>query len=200
MKISISTMTGKLKDIPAINTNPIGNKFCDKMSKDPNSICAHCYSRRMLLTYRSNCGDAWGKNQEALSKNILTKEEIPFVNNSFFRYHGHGELVNEKHFINFILIAKHNPHCTFALWTKRKDIIKKQSENIPKNLILIYSEPKMNKTHNYVPKHFDKVFSVFDKTYVKQNNIVTNCDGVDCRKCLKCYKKKSTNIISEVLR
>ena len=48
--LKISEMTGKLTDIPAINTNTLTNSFCTKMhaKKHPKNICGVCYSQRML--------------------------------------------------------------------------------------------------------------------------------------------------------
>ena len=50
--LKISEMTGKLTDIPAINTNTLTNSFCTKMhaKKHPKNICGVCYSQRMLKT------------------------------------------------------------------------------------------------------------------------------------------------------
>ena len=41
MKLKISNMTGKLKDIQAINTNTLSNDFCKKenQSNNPDKIC-----------------------------------------------------------------------------------------------------------------------------------------------------------------
>ena len=46
MKLKISNMTGKLKDIQAINTNTLSNSFCKKenQSNNPDKICTICYS------------------------------------------------------------------------------------------------------------------------------------------------------------
>ena len=51
----------------------------------------------------------------------------------------------------------------------------------PDNLILIYSNPKLNKPLEKLPKYFDKTF----------NNVTTdsqeiNCDG-KCQECMMCY-------------
>ena len=63
---------------------------------------------------------------------------------------------------------------TFSLWTKRKDIVYKVLKldytDKPKNLIFVYSNPKLDSVMTKVPRHFDKVF----------NNVTTKSDLVMC--------------------
>ena len=60
-----------------------------------------------------------------LKTNYKTKNPLFLLDRSIARFHSHGELINETHLINLVNIALHNPHCNFALWTKRFDIISK---------------------------------------------------------------------------
>jgi hypothetical protein len=79
----------------------------------------------------------------------------------------------------------HNPHCSFALWTKRKDLIRKfySKNEKPSNLILIYSNPKIDAVMHNVPEFFNRTFNnVSKKSAVKQN-----CTGQKCKDCLLCY-------------
>ena len=118
------------------------------------------------------------------------------INSAFFRFHGHGELINMTHLWNFVQIARANPQTTFALWTKRKDFIKKMMtqqkytsipSGKPNNMILIYSNPKINCVQIEPPRFFDKVFNnVSVKGYKNEN-----CTGQKCIECLACYKKDS---------
>ena len=138
VKVHISVMSGKLKGISAINTNTVTNKFCQKMQKG-NNICKHCYSQAMLTGSRKNCQDSFQRNSDLLSSRGLSNHEIPIINAAWFRFHGHGELINELHFLNLCRIAEANPQTTFALWTKRKDIVWDycKTDVLPDNLILI---------------------------------------------------------------
>jgi len=61
MSIHFSTMTGKLKGIPAINTNTVTNEFCIKMN-ETDAICKSCYSMNMLSGSRKNCQPAFERN------------------------------------------------------------------------------------------------------------------------------------------
>lgn len=192
--IKISNMTGKLEGMPAINTNTLTNNFCKKMHKNvhPQSICAQCYSFRMLETYRANCATAWQKNSDILSKSVLSADELPVINNHSFRFDGHGELINLTHYFNLIRIAKKNQGCHFALWTKRLDIIRRASKSVspdavrPENLILIYSNPMIDRVMHKPPPGFDKVFNnTSDRTRDD------NCSGRKCIDCLQCYRHES---------
>ena len=194
--VKISKMSGKLLGIPAINTDTTSNQFCirEYQSGNPNKICVYCYSHEMLNTFRKNCVPAFKHNSDLLSKAELIPDLLPVINSAFFRFNGHGELINKTHFENFIWIASHNPQTIFSLWTKRKDIVAHYAKQnaIPKNMILIYSNPRTDKLIKQPPKHFHKVF----------NNVTTetegeNCTGQKCITCLKCYQFESESVIIE---
>lgn len=183
-QLKISEMTGKLKNIPAINTNPLDNKFCNKMCKT-KAVCKHCYSRAMLQGIRKNCGPAWSKNFQILSK-PLTEEQIPSINAVWFRFHGHGELNGSTMFLNFCKIAKKNFRTQFVLWTKRTDIVRKHRHEVPKNMTLIYSNPRLNNVLKNPPAGFDRVFNVVSKDHYN-----SNCVGKSCYDCGLCYDPNS---------
>ena len=194
--VKISKMSGKLSDIPAINTNTVTNEFCIKM-KDTDSICGSCYSHRMLNTYRKNCQPAFQHNSDLLSKAELIPDLLPRVNSAYFRFNGHGELINETHLINLIGICNKNPHTNFALWTKRKNLVFSvlRAQPKPKNLILVYSNPKIDCVQTEPPRHFDKVFNNVTKPVYRSSE---NCTGQKCIECLACYRKDSgTDVIIE---
>jgi len=196
MKINISEMTGKLKGIQAINTNPLSNPFCQKMngSLDNTLICSSCYSCKMLKGYRRNCVPAFERNSETLSSAAITNEDIPKIKSNIVRIHAHGELINETHLDNIISIANKYPTKTFSLYTKRKDMIINKS--IPSNMILVYSNPKIDAPITEVPEKFDKVFNVCRTTNLDK----INCGANNCNACRKCYDKGKENIIYEMIK
>jgi hypothetical protein len=194
--VHFSVMTGKLDGFNAINTNTATNDFCRKMfeSGQASIICVNCYSMNMLHGSRKNCQPAFQRNSDLLSERVLEPHEIPRTTQAWVRLHGHGELINETHMQNFIWICAHNPQTTFALWTKRKDLIKTFADRkaLPMNLILIYSNPRTDRLIKQPPKHFHKVF----------NNVTTetkgeNCTGQKCITCLKCYTHGGESVIIE---
>lgn len=186
--LKISKMTGKLEDFRAISTNTLTNPFCIKMynSGKGDVICTKCYSMDMLQGLRKNCAPAWQHNSDMLSGGIIPDHMLPTILDAYFRFSAHGELINMIHLENLHNIAAHNPHCNFALWTKRKDLVRRFYSERPKlpNLILIFSNPKINRPMDTPPEFFDRTFNNVEKHF---KGIEQNCTGQKCRDCLLCY-------------
>ena len=199
--VHISVMTGKLDGLRAISTNTRTNDYCIKQnaSGDPTNICTKCYSHTMLSSYRKNMQPALERNSQALSTRVLTQAELPRVMDSVFRFDAHGELINETHLLNLVAICEYNPATSFALWTKRNDIVSKyfRTRAKPANMILIYSNPKISHIMAKPPKFFDRTFNnVLEHEYVERQN----CTGQQCKDCLLCYTPGNgvTTIVEKV--
>ena len=198
-EIHFSNMTGKLKGLRAISTNTITNPFCIKMnnSKKDNVICKKCYSFGMLETYRKNMQDCLQHNSELLSNSIIQFRHLPFIIDAYIRIDAHGELINDIHLINLYRLADKNPHTTFAIWTKRKDIVNSvnKTRETPSNIILIFSNAIINKVMYKPPMHFHKVFNNVEYDYKEKEQ---NCTSQICVECMACYKLDSgINVIIE---
>jgi len=204
-KIYISKhLNGKMEDMHAISTNTLTNPYCitmhnaDKHYKKSNVICKSCYSMRSLNGYLYKNAKLYQHNSNLLSKDIIEFKDIPVINSLYFRFHAHGELINEMHLINLCRICVANPKVTFSLWTKRLDILNKvfdvRNDGKPKNLMIIYSNPIINKIVRTVPPLCDKVFNNVDKDrYIDEQN----CTGRKCIECLTCYTDSPINVIVE---
>lgn len=189
-------MSGKLKGIPALNTNTLSNKFCISQSNKgvDNSICTYCYSVEMLETFRKNCVNRFEKNSVYLSSRVHEFDYLPKAVGVIARFNGHGELINKTHLENIFRICENQPNTIFALWTKKIGIVQstiKNGRKKPINLILVYSNEYIDNIIEEPPKFFDKVF----------NNVSKDTDKINCRKdcieCMLCYSKNKTNIIIE---
>ena len=115
------------------------------------------------------------------------------------RFNAHGELINSTHLVNLVKICIKNPSVTFALWTKRKDIVIKYFDKLgykPKNLKLIFSNSIIN-TIIEPPKYFDSTFNNVDQDYMKEKQ---NCTGQKCIDCLLCYTHNDTKQIVEAIK
>lgn len=196
-KLHISKGSFKLEKIDNISTNTKSNNYCIKQNKKQNTICFKCYSFKGL-NFRKNMIPLLQNNSNLLSKNIIDINFLPTIYKIYFRFNSHGELINETHLINLINIVNKNKHCNFTLWSKRNDIIKKYfDKNIkPKNLILIYSNPKLNKPMNKPPKYFDKTFNnvikLSYKDYFEQYTMFIDDELIDSK--LKNKIKKQYDI------
>lgn len=201
--VHISVMTGKLNGLRAISTNTRTNPYCIKQnaSGDETNICTKCYSHTMLSSYRKNMAPALQRNSDALSAAPLAPDAVPQIRDPYFRFDAHGELINEVHLANLCAITEHNPRTSFALWTKRNDLVSKYfaKHAKPSNLILIYSNPKISNIMRKPPRHFDRTFNnVLEHEYVEQQN----CTGQQCKDCLLCYTPGNnvTTIVEKVKR
>jgi hypothetical protein len=137
-------------------------------------------------------------NSKLLSESMLKNSQIPKFNRLYVRINSFGELINDIHLQNILLIAINNPNTTFTLFTKRVDLVKKLPSK-PKNMIFIYSNPILNSGFEKIPKGFDKIFTVFDKQTVKERKIKINCMK-NCMSCLKCYTRNDINQIRELIK
>ena len=190
--IKVSVMTGKLVEIPAINTNTLTNEFCQKMhSSCEKCICWDCYSFAMLEGSRKNCQPAWQLNSEILSGGLLGYP-LPRFNSLYVRFDGHGELINETHFTNYLLITEHNPKSTFSLFTKRHKLVKRvlETRKKPQNLILVYSNPIVDRITDKKPQYFNKVFNT-----TTEKSTLDNCTGKKCVECLACYTHGTDTLV-----
>jgi len=199
MPVHVSKMSGKLKGIPAINTNTLTNPFCIRQHQKTGTICPECYSFTMLEGYRKNCTPAFERNSALLSEHIPW-DELPVLNFAYVRYSAHGEIINYQHYLNLVRIALKNPQTTFVLWTKRASIVRQYQarpiHGMPRNLILIFSNPRIDRVID-VPRGFHKVFN----NVAKGSTAPQNCTGKKCMDCLACYRKDSgTDVIVEMVK
>lgn len=199
--IHISVMTGKLDGLRAISTNTRTNEYCIKQnaSGDETNICTKCYSHTMLSSYRKNMQPALQRNSDALSAAPLAPDAVPHIRDAVFRFDAHGELINGTHLANLCAIAARNPRTSFALWTKRNDLVAKHFRAAPKpdNLILIYSNPKISSIMRKPPRFFDRTFNnVLEHEFTDKQN----CTGQKCADCLLCYTPGNgvTTIVEKV--
>ena len=192
-----SDKSNKMDGMISINTLPTLNSFCMAMREDKSNICFACYCKR------SECypglKKAFTHNTEMLSSDLILKEDLPKINHIVCRFNAFGELMNKIHYKNLVRIAKHNPLVTFALWTKRVDMVDIKIK--PKNMILILSSPKKD-VQAELPKGFDKVFTVYSKGYLREHtDTVINCGAKSCITCRKCYSLDNTETyINETLK
>lgn len=174
--LKISEMTGKLTGIQALNTNPFTNPFCRSRI---DGICGMCYAKRALRSYRKTCVPAFEENGRVLSGNLL--EAVPIFGSALVRFNAYGELLNDTHFRNLCIIARANRESTFALWTKRPEIVRHYASSIPLNMRLVFSVTSPGEGDPGEP--FDTVFEA-----VPKGDPRINCEG-HCLECRKCWKK-----------
>ena len=208
---TIHTTQGKDKtqDLLSVNTDTCSNEECVKTQKaiellrasgkPCNKVCGYCYSYCSLNAYRQSMRPALKRNSIALSSSIIPSSELPTYNSAILRFQAHGDLINVTHLHNLVNIALNNPHVTFGLWTKRTSIVRAftKQHSIPSNVVMIYSNPIVNRIIKTPPNGFQKVFNAVTVKHTEQHNTPINCDSA-CVKCRKCYLGSETVIVEQL--
>lgn len=196
---------GKMADFMSISTSALCSVSCALRSKYAGSVCKHCCSRKMLKL-RKTLREKMERNTVFYTKYEILPDCVPLFNACFFRFESFGELQNETQVKNYFTIARKNPHCVFAIWTKNINHIGdaiRHGEVKPDNLIVVYSSLYVNTPEKRPPLEgiADKIFTVWsDSETAKKAGHNINCPK-QCRDCMKCYTKEdSTFFINEILK
>lgn len=202
---------GKMAGINSLSTSCLENPYCQARHKNKKLVCHECYSFAQL-EYRKNNAEKLFFNYLFFNNYELTKEDIPYINDNIFRVEAFGDAASVTAVNNYYMFAKKNKHCTFAAWTKNLDLYALAGAK-PKNFILVYSIPEINRLEATTKAFFDlikrqypfvdKIFAVFTKDFAHDHGIVINCGGKNCLPCQICYHKNRgyrKNIICEILK
>lgn len=205
------THGGKMENLISISTSPF-NPICNKRAANPKSICAHCFSRRMLKVYRALAAKL-DRNAKLLSTVELTPADVYHFKpkSGYFRFEAFGDLFSTLQVKNYFTIAEvlgaDGINC--ALWTKNPQVIKAAIDEYglkkPANLNIIYSVAGLNSNvgaaiykafHECGYTFIDKVFTVYDNA----DGVAINCGARDCAGCGLCYTKNDTVFVNELLK
>jgi len=197
---------GKMKGINSIGTSCANNPYCIKRRENGDSVCGHCYAAT-YMKMRKSLQKHLEENADILTTRLLTGKEIPVTNANVFRFESFGDLYNTTHLANYVLIAERNPYTRFALWTKNTWILDEffNGNNIqkPENLSIVVSSPMLNKQMELDRERFwfvDHVFTVYNKNFIKENNVDINCGARDCFGCQLCYNRNTDFYVREKLK
>lgn len=198
--------SGKLKGMKSIGTCCANNKFCLARQKDKDGVCCHCYANT-YMKMRKSLKEHLIENGEILKSKILQGNEIPVTNDLIYRFEAFGDLENETQLINYVNICNKNQHTKFGLWTKNYAIcdrvFNKNGIAKPDNLSLIVSSLKMNEAIKLDMERYwfvDHIFTVYDKNYIKANNVDINCGAKSCLGCQTCYHRSTEFYVNEKLK
>lgn len=203
----------KIGDIDAFGSNCLENDFCMNCKTCAFAQQNQCYAARDLkrglaLRCRYIINNAYCSDGHLLSPEI--KNKIGF-SKKFVRWNAYGELQNETEMLTLFNACMHYQDKTFVLWTKRMDIVNRVFDSPmigkrkPKNLIIIFSSPQLNKqvsiekAREFCP-YIDKVYTVWsDEKTANENGVEINCreealEKGGCSACLLCYTLKETYI------
>lgn len=197
----------KMRGIDSLSTYKKTSNIC-KFMQMHDGICKKCYADKSLSLYKSSLEPVLIYNTLLLKYIDIDPQQIPYINNKYFRFESFSDLQGAKHFKNLLQVCKKNKNTIFTLWTKAGLTLytMMQKENInklPGNINIVYSEYRINKKTDaeylmqmqqlFKLKNAIKCFVVFDDEKKRQESKMHICKN-KCIDCLKCYKK-SKNII-----
>lgn len=203
-------MDGKMEGFPSISTSCNINPFCLARIMQGIGICAHCFAAASLGIYkdlRHNCE----LNFRLLTSRIIPLELLPHFCKDVrqVRLESFGDVYNVTQAINYINIAKVNPHCRITVWSKNPNIWAQAFAQAgkPSNMTFVLSSQELNIPATVKPEWWfvDIVFTVYDPIFVEAFNIKINCGARRCLTCQKCYpnlgvKHNGVIYINELLK
>jgi hypothetical protein len=197
---------GKMKGINSIGTTCADNPFCIERRKNGDSVCAHCYAAT-YMKMRPTLKKHLAENADILTTRLLAGREVPVTNANVFRLESFGDLYNTTHLANYVMICERNPYTRFGLWTKNIWILDElfNGDNVakPDNLSIVVSSPLLNTEMELDLKKYwmvDHIFTVYDKDFIKDNNVNINCGAKDCLGCQLCYHRDTEFYVREQLK
>lgn len=202
----MTTHEGKMEGINSIGTSCVNNPWCIQRRENGESVCSKCYAET-YMKMRKSLKERLNQNAEILTTRLLEGNEIPVTNANVFRFESFGDLHNDIHLENYILICNRNPFTKFALWTKNTwildNVFSKKGIKKPDNLSLVVSSPMLNKQIEFDRERYwfvDHVFTVYDKQFIEENVIDINCGSRDCLGCQLCYHRNTEFFVNEQLK
>ena len=194
--------SGKMEGMVSISTSVTTNSRCAKNAEIEGSICQKCFAAKQMRVFPT-MEKPMVENQRILTGSILPPEKLPTINNLYFRFEAFGDLNNATQVINYFNICRKNPRVKFALWTKNPDFIAEAiagGHEKPDNLNIVLSSLFINHERKNPFPFVDKVFTVYDPEYIRENNIAINCGARNCFACGLCYEKNGVTVINEKLK
>lgn len=197
--------TGKMLGMFSLNTVCLFNKRCiARINAKPKNgkkiICAKCFANRMFKFMKSMI-PAFKQNLDILTTEIIAEEDLPIINACWFRIESFGDLANVTQAINYMNLIRKNPQTFFAWFSKNMDIVdemfKVTGYEKPVNVNFIQSSLYENEEEQPMYWFVDKVFTVYDSEYIKENEVEINCGARSCLKCRLCYGKNDIVYVRE---
>ena len=183
---------GKMKDLISWSTSPF-NPVCDRRAAVKDSVCAHCFSRRMMAIYKALAAKLARNRDWIVSMELEPADVYKFKPKSgYFRFEAFGDLFSPLQVKNYFTITA---------------AIDQYGLEKPANLNIIYSVAGLNSNAAAAIydafqacgyEFIDKVFTVYDAEHADGVNI--NCGAKACATCGLCYEKNNVVFINEKLK
>ena len=199
----------KMENIQSVGTTSLCNPICNMRKGICGGICEKCYADA-LCKFRKSLNKNLTENFQNLTSRLLTPTEaaaVP-VTSLIARIESFGDVANVIQARNYIRIIRAHKWIHFGIWSKNWGIwhaaFKKEGK--PRNCTYVHSSMNVNCPENItkmMEPYVDHVFTVWSKdkyAEIIKENPQTECAGLSCIKCQKCYKKGGSYYINERLR
>lgn len=195
----------KLDGFMSISTSCLCNSHCMRRQSIEGSICSRCYAKR-FLKMRKTLREKLERNYIFYNSVDLQHDEIPLINALLFRFESFGEVASVQCAVNYIRIAKKNPHCLFTVWSKEAYIWHRaiSAEGKPDNLRILLSTIAINDNpatyEDNLPQWADGLFTTYNSEPVlSEKNVNIMCTG-NCAACMECYTNNNFIVVHEKAR
>ena len=197
----------KMQGIQSIGTTSLCNPICQRRKEAKDSICSHCYADS-LCKMRKSLNVHLENNYAELTTHLLSPAEAAAVpiTTLIARIESFGDVANVTQARNYLRIIRKHPLTRFGIWSKNDGIWHAafKAEGKPRNCTYVHSSMRLNEIDPVLPpmrRYVDHVFTVWDKRqYVQFEHGPTECAGIRCMDCQKCYRKGGSFHINERLR
>lgn len=198
----------KMAGLQSISTSVLDNPICQKRREVPDSICAKCYANH-LCRYRKSLQTCLSRNFSILNDHLFDEREALRCqfDTRYGRIESFGDVASVTQARNYIRIIRAHKHTQFGIWSKNLVIwgVAFEKDGKPKNCSYVHSSLKVDIPDYILPrwqKYVDHVFTVwspeiYDDLY---KGTPSECAGIKCMNCLKCYKRGGQYYINERLR
>ena len=196
----------KMAGIQSISTSVLDNPICQYRRKVPGTVCEKCYADH-LCRYRKSLQNCLSRNLSILSGHLMDQQEclrVP-IDTAYARIESFGDVANLTHARNYIRIINANPQTQWGIWSKNLEIWMEafDIEGKPENCSFVLSSTFLNapaQLPQFKRAYVDHVFTVWTKDRYDFAGTPTECAGLSCRTCLKCYRRDTPFEINEKLR
>lgn len=202
----------KMAGIVSFSTCCLLNLFCMARMLMGEAVCSHCFSaalqkirKGLKLTTAQNYITLNEKDIKIGPKVKWTRKALEINPDKLVRIESFGDVASVRQAINYIRVVLANPDCQFAAWTKNLNFWVKAFEKVgkPANMTLVFSSLRINEVDEipeWALKWVDHRFTVYTKEFLDAHGIKSNCAGISCATCKRCYMKGGAFDIIEILR
>ena len=198
----------KMEGIQSISTSCLANPICEARRKIEGSVCQKCYADS-LGKMRKSLTKHLVDNMDILSKALLPERIAALVPIStvIARIESFGDVMNVTQARNYIRIIRTHKATKFGIWSKNLNLWGQafEAEGKPRNCTYVHSSAMVDIPDFILPrwrKYVDHVFTVWSHDIYDANykGTPSECAGIRCMNCLKCYKRGGQFYINERLR